>query len=318
VFGQDCGNFEVIVVDNGSADGTAAMVDRDFPAARLIRNASNTGACAARNQAIAASTGEYLWFLDSDSEAANPRCLANMLSLMAADPGIGSIGGEIHRDEAEKEFVRIKSVLGNGETVNHYVPMGEATKRDCDYLATCNCLVRRQHLVEWGGFDEDYFVLSEDKELGLYLKSRGLRNVADASTVAYHHISPGSGRRSLFLKLRNMVRFSILHAPLWRLPFLPFLDVFYLFRGTKFQDLKAGTPHAVKYLDAGQGTSARRKGAPFPLRLALAGTRYLVALAGAYLWNLAHLPTTVCVRRARPNFIQRHLACSSQPTRVSG
>jgi len=303
VFQQESREREVLVVDNGSEDGTVEMLVRDFPEARIIRNSSNVGACAARNQALAVAEGEYVWFLDSDSEAADPRCLSNMLAMIESDENIGSVGGEFHEDDEEGVLVRVKRVLPNGETVNEYVPSGEAERREGDYLATCNCLARRQHLLEWGGFDEDYFFLSEDKELGHYLRSRGLRNIADASTAAYHRISTASGKRSLFLKLRNVVRFNVLHAPRWRLPLLPLLDFLYLFRGTKFRDLKSSAPHATKYVGkAGEsGPDARR--APFAWRLAVAGARYLLALMGAYLWNLLHLSATLRVRRNRPDFI---------------
>jgi len=305
VLQQECREREVIVVDNGSTDGTVEMAERDFPEVRIIRNASNVGACAARNQALAVAEGEYAWFLDSDSEAADPTCLSNMLSLIESDETIGSVGGELHEDDKEGTLVRVKKVLPNGETVNEYVPAGEAKQRDGDYLATCNCLVRRQHLLEWGGFDEDYFFLSEDKELGHYLRSRGLRNVADPSTAAYHRISTASGKRSLFLKLRNVVRFNVLLAPLWQLPFLPLLDLIYLFRGTKFRDLKESAPHAMKYVGNVDESEPDARGAPFVWRLATAGARYLLTLAGAYLWNLVHLAGTLRVRRNRPDFIER-------------
>src|SRR5260370_959636 len=77
--------YEVIVVDNGSADGSPEMVEREFPAARLIRNRENRGFCAANNQGIAASQAEYIALLNNDAEAA-PGCPAALLGAIATRP----------------------------------------------------------------------------------------------------------------------------------------------------------------------------------------------------------------------------------------
>ena len=83
--------FETIVVDNGSSDGSAELAEREF-GARVIRNAENRGFCAANNQGIAAARGEFIALLNNDAEA-EPGWLAALRARLFAGAGRRN-GGE--------------------------------------------------------------------------------------------------------------------------------------------------------------------------------------------------------------------------------
>ncbi len=83
--------WEVIVVDNGSTDGAADMVERDFPEATLLRNRANLGFSRANNQAARLARGRFLFFLNNDT-VLPPGALEDLVDYADAHPGIGILG----------------------------------------------------------------------------------------------------------------------------------------------------------------------------------------------------------------------------------
>ena len=90
---QTLRDFEAIVVDNGSGDGTAEMILKEFPETVLIRNAENRGFCAAINQGIRQARGRYIALLNNDAEA-EPQWLAELAAAIA-EPGVGMCASKI-------------------------------------------------------------------------------------------------------------------------------------------------------------------------------------------------------------------------------
>src|SRR4029450_9381110 len=86
--------FEVLVVDNGSADGSAAMVRKRFPQVRLIENTDNAGFARANNQAVAQSSGDYGLLLNPDTEVL-PGALEALVQFLREHPNAGAVGARI-------------------------------------------------------------------------------------------------------------------------------------------------------------------------------------------------------------------------------
>ncbi|MCS7066436.1 MAG: glycosyltransferase family 2 protein, partial [Fimbriimonadales bacterium] len=85
---------EVIVVDNASSDGSAEMVQREFPVVRLIANAENRGFGAACNQGLQVAQGRYLLVLNADVRA-TPGALARLVEFMDVHPEAAACGGQL-------------------------------------------------------------------------------------------------------------------------------------------------------------------------------------------------------------------------------
>ncbi len=82
---------EIIVVDNASTDGSAAMVAAEFPRVHLVANAENRGFTGGNNQGLALAQGHYVFFLNPDTEVVGD-ALATMLAYMDAHPEVGASG----------------------------------------------------------------------------------------------------------------------------------------------------------------------------------------------------------------------------------
>ena len=325
VLRQDWPAVDVIVVDDASSDGTAAMVRREFPSAALLRFEDPVGASTARNAALVRARGEVVWFLDSDSEPTTPDCLRRLVGVIAGDASIGSAGGEICRRQGQDSalaptltlprqggaedggdlVVRIKRVRINGETASTDVPLDPRMLEDTDYLPTCNLLARRDLVVDLGGFDPVYVVLSEDKELGWRIRRRGLRNVLVGSAPVVHHVSRRARTGDLVRKLRNTTRFAIINLPCWRVLLLPLLDLVCLFNRGKLKALRSGGVSVTKHLSGGAAGIVARKRTPTIVKLLLVGPKYLACLLAAYAWNLYHLIGALRMRWHRPNFVEQ-------------
>ncbi|HTP87008.1 MAG TPA: glycosyltransferase family 2 protein [Bryobacteraceae bacterium] len=251
-------DVEIVVVDNGSVDGSADMVETEFRDAgpftvRLIRNRENRGFCAANNQAFAASRTEFVALLNNDAEA-EPGWLAGLLEafgrpdvgmaasrvLVYEDPGrIDKAGHLMYLDGQNRG--RGSGALDNGQ----YDRVEEVLWPD-----GCAAMYRRSMLDQIGGFDEDFFAYADDAELGLRARIAGWKCLYMPAAVVRHRRGETLGLRSLRrveLIERNRV---LLAAKLFPWSLLCLNGVFYMAR------LAAGLVAALR----GRGEVGRFRG----------------------------------------------------------
>jgi GT2 family glycosyltransferase len=236
--------FEVVVVDNGSNDGTSEMVLREFgsdPAfgLKLIRNAENRGFCAANNQGFAASSSDLIALLNNDAEA-EPDWLRDLAG--AFEDGdlehsheIGMAASKILVYEDPRRIDKAGHLIypdgqnrgrGSGELdAGQYDRVEEVLWPD-----GCAAMYRREMLDEIGGFDEDFFAYADDAELGLRARIAGWKCMYIPSARVRHHRGATLGVRSsrrLELIERNRV---LLAAKLFPWSLLWLNGMYYLAR----------------------------------------------------------------------------------------
>src|SRR5690606_22845535 len=163
--------YEVILIDDGSADGTYEMVQSLNPPYHLqYRRTERRGPAAARNLGIELARAELIIFIDSDI-VVNDRFVAAHLAAHTADNLIGH-GPVIHTDNLDNP------------TSAHF----KVTDISRAFFATGNASIKKKHLVEAGLFDESFVEYGwEDLELGIRLRRLGLRAVKVPEARGYHY-----------------------------------------------------------------------------------------------------------------------------------
>ena len=182
---------EIIVVDDGSTDSTVEMVKTEFPNTRLFRNEGNLGPGYARNVGIINAKGKYLLILDSDTELHHPLILANFIDFFQKHPDVGCVGGEIkqHNNSDDRVFGRLIAADGNSTPIS--ISNRARNYAECDFLATCCCMLKTELAIKIGGLDHYYGFGAEDKDFGYRIKQAGYTNYVSADCAVKHHHSPG-------------------------------------------------------------------------------------------------------------------------------
>lgn len=181
--------FEVIVVDNGSIDGSRELLRDRYPSVRVIENDENLGYARANNQAAAASLAKYMAFLNNDTRV-DRRWLTELVAALDSRSSVAAVGSLILNWRGRKiDFATsAMSPFGEGFQVGFRRPVREAPRDPQERLFVngAGMLVRRELFIDVGGFDERYFAYYEDVDLGWRLWVLGWEVMLIPSSRVYH------------------------------------------------------------------------------------------------------------------------------------
>jgi GT2 family glycosyltransferase len=204
--------FEVVVVDNASIDGSAAMIRRTFPSCTLLASDQNQGFARGCNAAARLARGKYVLFLNPDTELASD-ALAAMVACLEQDATIGAVGCRLVNSDGSIQFTcagtfpsarnelnsllcldRLfpRSRLLGSRELNYWDHM---TSADVDCLSGACMMLRRDLVERLGGFDEHLFMYGEDLDLCRRIQLLGYRLRYLASEIIVHHEGAGSRKR---------------------------------------------------------------------------------------------------------------------------
>lgn len=195
--------WELLVLDNGSSDGTVDWLRSRHPRVKVLASERNLGFCAGNNRLAEAAEGDALVFLNNDTRP-EPDWLRTLVdAYRAAAADVAAIAGRIVDWEGERlDFGRgIRTFDAHAFQLDFRRPLAAArVPADGEELAfACggNMLVRRRSFFEAGGFDPGYFAYLEDVDLGWRLWAGGERVVA-APAVVRHRSSATSDHLGVF------------------------------------------------------------------------------------------------------------------------
>ncbi|MEI6831874.1 MAG: glycosyltransferase family 2 protein [Candidatus Omnitrophota bacterium] len=213
ILNQKLDTVELIVVDNGSKDGTAIFIKENYPQVRLIENKLNLGAAKARNQGIEIARGEWILSLDCDV-VLNKDFFYNINNVLKdLSPGIGSVQPKILESGKEiiysagiyVSFLRRFYDLGKGQK-----DLGQFDKAAYIFGAcSAAALYSKDMLVEIKqgseSFDESFFFLFEDVDLSWRAQKKKYKTIFCPNAICYHHGNSSETPKKIrqYLCLRN-------------------------------------------------------------------------------------------------------------------
>jgi GT2 family glycosyltransferase len=173
----------VILVDNGSTDGTPELVRRHFPDVDVVELADNQGSTA-RNIGVERARTPYVAFADDDSWWA-PGALAQAVEILDAHPRLAVLAGRMLVGPQERPDPICALMADSPLGTDHDLPGPSVL----GFLA-CGAVVRRDAYLAAGGFDEVVFFMGEEERLALDLATLGWGLAYVDQVVAHHHPSP--------------------------------------------------------------------------------------------------------------------------------
>lgn len=215
-------SFETWVVDNASADGTAAMVQKDFPNVHLIANSDNRGFAKANNQALRKVRTPYILILNPDTEV-RPGALREMVKLLETHPDIGIVCPRIENPDGTlqpslRRFPNpwtLSLVLLKLTKIAPWLPgFSRYLGRDIDYAVSQDAeqcmgaafMVRKDVLDAVGLFDEDYWIWMEEVDLMKRMHDAGKRIVYTPNARVLHYLGKSFSQVKLLTNAQRMTR----------------------------------------------------------------------------------------------------------------
>ena len=217
---------EVVVVDNGSTDGSQAMLAAQFPHVRLVQNDRNVGLARASNQGIQCTDAPFVLLLNNDT-LVDGRSLDAMVEFMQATPDAGAVGGTLLNGDGSfqagynnfsslPEELAIATRLGELLWPGYPSHRTRGGVRSVDWLSSACLLLRRSALSQVGLLDESYFIYGDEADLQFRLVRAGWKvyYLPDVKTIHFGGRSLDRWRRRKMVYRGKMLFYRKNYGPL--------------------------------------------------------------------------------------------------------
>ena len=271
--GQTLSDFEVILVDNGSTDGSCSFVTANYPWVHLIELTENFGFCGAVNAGIRAAKAPYVLLLNNDTEVKED-FVEEMLAAIRRHKNAFSCGARMVQyhdrdklDDVGNYYCALgwSFARGRGKDIHAY------ETEDKIFSACAGAAIYRKKIIEKiGYFDEEHFAYLEDTDIGYRARIYGYENWYAPKAIVYHVGSGTSGSRYNQFKTRYSSRNNI-YLIYKNMPFLqiilnfPFLVAGFLIKFLFFAVKGMGKEYAAG-IKNGFSISMKNKKVPFRIK----------------------------------------------------
>ena len=220
---------EVIVVDHGSTDGTLELVQERFPEARLIRQ-ENLGFGAGNNAGMRAASGQYFLLLNADAWLTDG-ALERLVAFADEQPEAGVVGprllnldGTLQRSvrgypspwRIATEYFFLRKLAPRSRALNAFYGAGfdHQSVREAEFLGGACLLVRREAVDSIGGFDEDFFLMSEEVDWCYRFRQAGWKVLFYPGAEVFHVLTSSVNPAQFHQLVRGHLRFLRKHEGL--------------------------------------------------------------------------------------------------------
>jgi GT2 family glycosyltransferase len=245
--------IEVTVVDNASDDGSAEVVERDFPWVQVIRNDRNVGFAAAHNQALTVARGRYWLLLNSDT-VPGEKAFERLVNFMDANPTVAVCGPSLRYpngaiQSSRRRFPTPATLFLESTQLQRFWPdnavlrryyvqdRSDAEPQDVDWLVGACLCVRAAAAHQVGLLDERFFMYSEELDWCRRFRAAGWR-VSYVPAAEVTHVEGGSSRHDLAARDRLFQVSKLAYAARWHGPLVAgalrvYLILEYIARGAE-------------------------------------------------------------------------------------
>jgi len=202
--------YEIIVIDSASFDGSEAMVQSEFPLVKFIQSRENLGFAKSNNRAFQSAKGEWVLFLNPDTEIVGT-AIAVLLAALKRMPQAGAVGAKLLNTDGTLQtscvqaFPTLLNQLLNAESLRRSLPHsklwgmaplfnGGVEPQAVEAISGACVMLPRELLLRVGVFSEDYFMYAEDIDLSYKVSRAGYKCYYVPSACVIHHGGASSGK----------------------------------------------------------------------------------------------------------------------------
>jgi GT2 family glycosyltransferase len=233
-------NFEIIIVDNDSTDGSADFIEKNFPSVKLIRNKDNVGFAEGNNIGISHSKGDLIALFNPDA-VADKYWLEKLVPAIQSSDEIGGVTGKLYYlgDRFGKDAVFCTWSKVNRFSASTYNFHKNEPISRVDYMTGAAMIVKKQVIDKIGFLDPDYFLYFDETDWCARMIRAGYDLMYIPTAIAWHAVSGivSDSTNKIYYMERSRMRFAIKNFDLLYLPI--FFGIFFVESlGVFLRDLK--------------------------------------------------------------------------------